>query len=288
MAIITLTSIPPRFELIGPTLETLLAQRGIAAVELSLPYHYTRFPDWDGTLPALPAGVMLYRSDRDYGPATKILCAAKRYRGQDVPLLFCDDDRAYGTDWAPCLLAEAARRPECAVALAGWDIAALRARPHAATPRHQRRPRNRDLIYRWARVRQWLTGQGRVNLAQKPPRRIIAKPGFADVLEGYGGVVVKPDFFDDLAFDVPQDAFHVDDIWLSGLLAKKHIGIWLVANQFEPKTTAADKQAALYRARVAQKGRAELDAAAIAFLQRQWGIWGGPDPALMHHGARIS
>ena len=53
MAIITLTSIPPRFELIGPTLETLLAQRGIAAVELSLPYHYTRFPDWDGTLPAI-------------------------------------------------------------------------------------------------------------------------------------------------------------------------------------------------------------------------------------------
>lgn len=275
VAIISLTSIPPRFDLMGPTLETLLAQRGIEAVELSLPYQYNRFPDWDGAIPALPAGVTVFRSRVDYGPATKILCAVQRYRGQDIQLLFCDDDRFYPPGWAAGLLAEAARHPDCAVALAGWDIADLTDRALFAAPRHQRRARNRDLIYRLARIRQTLQGKGRVSLAQKPARRIIAKSGFADILEGYGGVVVRPDFFDDQAFDVPEQAFHVDDIWLSGLLAKNRIGVWLAANQYEPKTTLADRQDALYRHRVAEKGRSELDADAIAFLRQKWGIWGG-------------
>ena len=284
--IITLSSIPPRFGLIGPTLEALVAQRGVDAVELTLPRSYRRFPDWDGTLPTLPAGVSLHRTDTDLGPATKVLPAARCHRGQDVRLLFCDDDRDYRPGWAQGLLAEADRYPDRAVALAGWDIAGLSQREAHAAPRHARRSRTWDMAYRAARLRQILSGQARAKLAQKPPRRIIAQSGFADIFEGYGGVVVRPDFFDDQSFDIPADAFHVDDIWLSGALARSGIGIWLAANRHEPKTTQADREAALYRHREAEKGRTELDAAAIEMMRARWGIWGGRDARIPEGGAR--
>lgn len=286
MTLITLTSIPPRFGLIGPTLESLAAQAGVAGVELYLPRQYRRFPDWDGGLPAVPAGVTIHRCDTDYGPATKVLCAARRHRAEGTRLLFCDDDRDYRPGWAAGLLACADRYPDRAVALAGWDIAGLARRAAFASPRHMRRSRVWDMAYRLARLKQILTGQGKAGLAQKPPRRIIAEAGFADVFEGYGGVVVRSDFFDDAAFDIPAEAFHVDDIWLSGVLARQGIGIWLAADLPEPKTTEADRTEALYRHRVAEKGRAELDAEAIAMLRQRWGIWGGAEAVIPEGGAR--
>ena len=277
MTLITLSSIPPRFELIGPTLEALVAQEGVDAVEIYLPRYYRRFPDWDGTLPKVPTGVHIQRVDVDYGPATKILAAAKHYRGENVQLLFCDDDRDYRPGWAKGLIAEAERHPDHAVALAGWDIDGLSRRSTFPHPRHKRRSRTWDFSYRASRLRQIVTGQGKAKLAQKPPRKIIAQPGFVDIFEGYGGVIVRPEFFDATSFDIPQEAFHVDDVWLSGMLTRQGIGIWLASNLFEPKTTDADRQDALFRHRVAEQGRAELDATAIQFLRQRWNIWGGAD-----------
>ncbi|WP_292288356.1 glycosyltransferase family 2 protein [Marivita sp.] len=286
MTLITLSSIPPRFGLIGPTLEALVAQKGIDGVELYLPRRYRRFPDWDGTLPRVPQGVTIHRTDTDYGPATKVLCAVKRHQADNLRLLFCDDDRDYRPGWARDLLTVADRYPDRAVALAGWDIAGLTTRSIFAAPRYRRRSRSWDMAYRVARLRQVMSGQVKARLAQKPPRRIIAQAGFADMLEGYGGVVVRPDFFDDAAFDIPDQAFHVDDVWLSGALARKGIGIWLAADLPEPKTTQADRAAALYRHREAEKGRAELDAEAITLMRARWGLWGGADVAIPEGGVR--
>ncbi|MCL3883988.1 glycosyltransferase family 2 protein [Marivita sp. GX14005] len=286
MTLITLSSIPPRFGLIGPTLESLVAQSGVDGVELTLPQRYRRFPDWDGTLPPVPHGVTIHRSETDYGPATKVLPAARRHKGQGVRLLLCDDDRDYRPGWAAGLLAEADRYPDRAVALAGWDIAGMPPRKTHASPRHARRSRKWDMAYRAARLRQILRGQGKVGLAGKPPRRIIARAGFADIFEGYGGVVLRPEFLDDQSFDIPPEAFHVDDVWLSGALARAGIGIWLAADRPEPKTTQADRAAALYRHREEDKGRAELDAAAIEMMRARWNIWGGADVPIPEAGAR--
>lgn len=275
MAVITLSSIPPRFGLIGPTLESLTSQRGVDGVELYLPRTYYRFPDWDGSLPKVPAGVTIHRLDHDYGPASKILGAVDRYHKEDIQLLFCDDDRDYTSGWASGLLSEAERFPNCVIALAGWDIAGLNSRRQFAKPRHQRRSRIWDLDYRMARLRQITSGSRNLTLAEKPARRIIARSGYADIFEGYGGVIVRPNFFDITSFNIPHQAFHVDDIWLSGLMARADIGIWLVASQYEPKTTAADRQYALYHHRESEKGRVELNAAAIDLLREKWGIWGG-------------
>ena len=49
--------------------------------------------------------------------------------------------------------------------------------------------------------------------------RRIGKPRAADILQGMGGYIVKPRFFDmDKLKDyssAPQEAFFVDDVWLS-------------------------------------------------------------------------
>ena len=79
--------------------------------------------------------------------------------------------------------------------------------------------------------------------------------------------------------------FHLEDD-LNRLPKLIHLFIWLAADQYEPKTTAADQQDALYRHRVAEKGRVELDAAAITLMRSRWNIWGGAKEAIPHGGAR--
>ena len=94
--VITLSTIPPRFSQIGPTLRSLVRQRARPeAVELYIPQSYRRFPQWGGALPEVPDGVTIIRVEEDLGPATKILPAAKAYRGQGVELIYGDDDRVF-------------------------------------------------------------------------------------------------------------------------------------------------------------------------------------------------
>ena len=87
--VISLSTIPPRFASVGPCLNALLRQTARPeAVELYIPHSYRRFPQWGGGLPEVPAGVTIVRVDEDLGPATKILPAARAWRGQDVELFF--------------------------------------------------------------------------------------------------------------------------------------------------------------------------------------------------------
>src|SRR6056297_2915531 len=74
MTTISLTSIPPRFDQLGGVLESLLDQSIAATVMLQIPQSYARFPS-PVMLPALPEGVVVHRTARDYGPATKLIGA---------------------------------------------------------------------------------------------------------------------------------------------------------------------------------------------------------------------
>ena len=75
--VVSLSSIPPRFAELAPTLNSLVNQSAdIAGVYLYVPESYRRFPEWDGSLPDVPAGVEVRRCAEDWGPATKILGAA--------------------------------------------------------------------------------------------------------------------------------------------------------------------------------------------------------------------
>jgi len=68
-----------------------------------------------------------------------------------------------------------------------------------------------------------------LSLGRWKPRK-AASSGYVDILEGWGGVLVRPHFFTDAAFDIPDILWTVDDIWLSGQLALNNVPIWLNAD----------------------------------------------------------
>jgi len=124
MYAISLTSIPPRFGRLGPVLEHLLTQQPApAAVILCLPPAYRRYPG-PVAQPVVARGVEILQAGADYGPATKVIAAARHLKGRIGKLIYCDDDWLMPQGWAAALLDEF--RPGCAVAASGYGAGRLR------------------------------------------------------------------------------------------------------------------------------------------------------------------
>ena len=67
--VVSLSSIPPRFDNLRPTLDSLLAQdRPADAALLWVPRAYRRFPGGDGRLPEVLDGVTILRCDQGCRP----------------------------------------------------------------------------------------------------------------------------------------------------------------------------------------------------------------------------
>ena len=265
MKIISLTAIPSRFDGLGPTLESLAAQ-GADQVRLHIPRAYRRFPDWDGRLPAVPAGVSVIRCDTDLGPATKILPAAQDLRGQDAQILFCDDDCILPHGWAQRLFALQARRPDQAVAIYVRP-SYLPDTPAPAGRQARQVPIALDLPYRASRLAHKLMG---TPVAHRRPFWVA---GYGDVFFGVGGVVVRPDFFDDVAFDIPDIAWLVDDIWLSAMLARQGIRIYCPWRAALPKAQSNSELDSLLSATFEGQDRQQLNRAAAKHCRDRFGVW---------------
>lgn len=265
MKIISLTSIPSRFSGLGPALESLLAQRA-DQVRLHIPRAYRRFPDWDGSLPAVPAGVQIIRCETDLGPATKVLPAARDLRGQDAQILFCDDDCIVPLGWAGRLFALQSGRPDQAVAVYVRPTYLADRTPPAGRQAWQV-PITWDLPYRASRLAHKCFG---TPVAHRRPFWIA---GYGDVFFGAGGVVVRPDFFDDVAFDIPDIAFLVDDIWLSAMLARRGIRIFCPWRAALPKSQETSGQDALLTTVFQGRDRQQLNRAASEHCRSAFGVW---------------
>lgn len=269
--IITLSSVPPRFDKIGPVLESITSQ-GADQVRLYIPQSYRRFPDWDGQMPKLPAGVQICRCPDDLGPATKILPAARDFQGQDVDLLFCDDDHIYGEGWAKSFATASAQHPGAAIAQGGWqaqDYAETTAQ-RDLTPRAVRRWRITDLEFQARFLWQDLT-QGRGRPA--PPRRVFRRSGFVDVFEGYAGVMTRPDMFDPGFYDIPPVLWGVDDVWLSGMLTLRGVPIWVQGGILDPRQAEAERHAPLAKAVIDGANRRAANRQGVEYFQTNHGIW---------------
>jgi hypothetical protein len=259
--IITLSSIPPRFAHLGPTLDSLLAQDLPAAqIILYVPERYRRFPDWDGTLPTdLPAGITLRRTPNDDGPATKILPALRDFAGQPVDLLFCDDDMLYQPGLNRRFKAARAAHPRAALCAVAHQLpgSAYRCQP---------------------RMQRWTAADLAQHLASQPPgdgpTPLLRTSGHADVAEGWGAVMVRPDYFDHRVFDIPCDLWMVDDPWLSGHLALRGVPIWAGADLPHPRRRPQVQRdiAPLFYEVIDDKTRSESDAACAAYY-RKLGVW---------------
>ena len=276
MIIITLSSIPSRFHLLGPTLESLLDQTVPAdAIEVWIPKSYRRFPEWEFELPEVPDGVTIRVADVDLGPATKVLPAAKEYRGTDAKLIYCDDDRIVSPRFVEHFLKASNRHPNCAIAASGWDIERLgfALEVNKRQPRAKRLKSRYDFPYRWRRLKQKCKELYLCRRLPKPFRSNIFKTdGYLDIMEGCGGVLVRPDMFDDVAHDIPQKLWAVDDIWLSGMLAAKDFPIWSNRSSFMPDEQF-EVSDPLHASVIDGLNRHEANCACVEYFQEHFGIW---------------
>jgi hypothetical protein len=276
MLIVTLSSIPPRFDKLGPTLTCLQRQTAqIDRILLYIPERYRRFPDWDGRLPEVPDGVEIRRVPDDIGPATKILFAAREFRGQDVDLLLCDDDRRYKPHWAQAFLEARADHPEDAIAIAGFEASRYGQSQMQKRPEPRAKPRSRgwDLRFQARMVWEFLFPPVERKYLREPTRVLFKEPGYVDCFEGFGGALVKPDFFDESAFEIPEVIWAVDDVWLSGCLARKGVKIWALADQHDTQHTPAGVYDALHKATIEGADRDDANKACIAYFRQTHGVW---------------
>lgn len=276
MAIISLTSIPPRFAGLGPVLNSLLAQSAVIdEIHLYIPRRYKRFPDWNGALPRLPCGVRLIRTECDFGPASKVLHASRDLRGQDVPILFCDDDRLYPQRWAEGLLKAHKEQPGACIATVGrhlHDLCLDRA-PCNKGNRALIGKQYVDPVYRYQRLCQQWAEKRLSTRGEKPARRLVARAGYTEILLGYAGALILPCFVDEHFYDIPEDVWMVDDIWLSGNLARRGIPIYLPKRLEVCRKAANDPVQALRDSRFAGVGRDGSNRRAVTYFQDTHGVW---------------
>lgn len=272
--VVSLSTIPTRFPYLQPVLEHLLAQTAdIDEIRLYIPKTYRRFQDYDGSLPDVPKGIRIIQPDDDLGPASKVLFAAEDLRGTDCDIIYCDDDRIYHKKWFAQMLAARAGRKNTCVSTSilelhqlGFEVESTRRPRMKQTSSNLHR--SVGLIKR--KIKQVCTGI----TDRKPPRnRDVKKPGYADIAEGFGAVLVRPDFFDAEAYDIPAVLWSVDDVWLSGHMERKGVPIWCAKGLSRPPINDGGDKSPLFRAVIDGFGRDAANKACVQYMQDTYGIW---------------
>ena len=288
--VVSLSTIPPRFPFIGQTLHSLLAQSFRPdRIEVWIPRSYRRFPEHSFCLPDVPDGVTIEVIDEDLGPATKILPCVRKYRGTNTRIVYVDDDRLYWNRFLETRLEAAAKRPDMCIAAFGCDVSFFlhgdngvdrikvdEAYKGGVTGSHfglpRTKPRRGGLKNLPSNVPYWIARE--IAFARQKGLQFMLWPpdcGYADIAEGFSGVLVKPDMFDDESFDIPPVLWAVDDVWLSGCLARKDIPIWVekIVVKGGKKNNESDGAGitALFDAVIDGHDRRQANKAAIRYFQ---------------------
>jgi len=268
--IVTLTSIPPRFENLSRKLASLEQQTVRPdGIELYIARSYRRFPGPRPALPALPSSVHVIEVEDDLGPATKILPAAKRWRGQNVDLLLCDDDRPEEKDWLERFARARRERPEDIIAEVGWCVDDFVGGPrlNIDLPRAQVSPRlGKNLAYHLKRL---------LSLRQHHPRvKIYSQSGYVDVFLGVYGAMMSPSSFHPDVWNIPDVIWTVDDVWLSGMARAQGVKIWVNAvKRVMPRDGRFDRASALKHHVEQGFDRDSANRLCIQYMREHFGIW---------------
>jgi len=222
--IISLTTIPSRMEHLYPCLRSIIGIKGVDEIVLVLPMESKREPRPDGSDPyrvpkdihelIIKHKITILRSKKDLGPATKLIPVLKREMDKKLPLekenliITLDDDKFYQSDTVTDLLKCWEKNKKCVCARKGGKI--------VFTAGKRRHPNYQQSI--------------KFGFIYEEPCRgaDFKRPSIIHVVYGTGGVLYRPSFFNDEIFDyevkdAPKEAFFVDDVWISGHLAKRRI-----------------------------------------------------------------
>jgi len=99
------------------------------------------------------------------------------------------------------------------------------------------------------------------------------RPGFVDIAQGFSGVLVDPAWLCGAGLAPPQAARAVDDIWLSGQLARQGVPIRLAPRARAGLVPAFSDAHALQKARTDGRARQEANLACADLLTRRYGLW---------------
>lgn len=251
--IVSLTTIPGREKEIAPTLASLAAQTvPPAEIVIYAPKRFRR-PELSGAqIGGLPSYCRVAPVDDDLGPATKVLYAVRDYPG--MPVIFCDDDRLYSPRMGETLLSMSERNPGACVASHALPIAQYLMQYSF----------KKDYAYRIRRI---------LSLGRYKPTR-IRKEARLDIVAGYGGVLVQSDQFDPGVYQIPDNYWLVDDIWLSGHLALAGTRIVSPGHELEHSEPNSPNETNALNTYVYQDMRREnLDRHCIQHFQRHHGLW---------------
>lgn len=260
------------------TLKALLSQSvKIDTIRVNIPKAYRRFPSDSFSMPEVPEGVTIAVEEVDMGPSTKVLPTLRDLQGTEETIIYCDDDRLPEPHWAAALLDASQRFPGQCVTLSGWDVDRLNVFPNREPDdqgRAQHAKSEKDWKYRVKRIHDQmkpLIGQKRSGV--KPSRtRTFLVEGKVDIMEGAGGVLLKPDALASDVFEVPAEMWTVDDIWLSGMAAKAKTSIQAINGPIPPEIPGSEEDALIF-ATIDGKNRAEANLQCVRYLQAQHGIW---------------
>lgn len=210
--VVTLTTIPERIGALGPVLRSLLDQTVPAdRIILWRPERSRRTGQPYPPAVGLPAGIEVL-SCTDEGPATKLLPAL--VAEPDAALVVVDDDVIYPHDFLETLLAAHRADSSAAIGWRGWRIVA------------GRRPKRFPHIFATA----------------------LSRPEPVDILLGTWGYLVPPGSFDEAVHDLagaPEECRFVDDVWLSGHLARRGVRRMVVPGGGLPIETSTSAIASL-------------------------------------------
>jgi glycosyl transferase family 2 len=201
--IASLTTVPDRIINLGPTIQSLLKQtRPPDEIVLAIPEFSIReqrpyeVPKYISRL----SRVRILHCRRDWGPATKFIPIVREElaagRG-DTLIMVVDDDRVYPRDALETYLHYNKQLPDAALCFRGAGM-----------------PRNLD--WRGARM---------IKASE------LRQPQPAAVITGCGSYLIQPRFFDESLWDysqAPKGAFYMDDIWISGCLARRNVKRYVV------------------------------------------------------------
>lgn len=140
-------------------------------------------------------------------------------------------------------------------------------------PQRVYRWRVTDIPFQLRLFRNWIIAKITGTDVVLPMRKNWLRPGYSDFFEGFGGVLVRPDFFDDACFDIPPVMWNVDDVWLSGMLARRGHFVWLDHRAKEPRERDIDLSDSLYFSQIDGHGRHESNRLCAEFLREKYGIW---------------
>ncbi|MFY0624040.1 MAG: hypothetical protein JXQ89_20340 [Pelagimonas sp.] len=263
--IVSLTTIPSRVPYLQATIDSIVAQNlKPDTIELNIPKVYSRRDLGEIDLSGLPTECDVHVVDTDFGPATKILPTVMRYWGSDARLVYCDDDRCYDPDWLSRLVSKSQDHPN--------SVIAENCLPSAGQEMRARwfKKNNRKFTYRLLRAAtlgQW--GIGKMSFVD-------------DIVEGFGGVLIRPDFLTGEAYDIPDILWSVDDVWLSGMYQRNGHDVVLTGPKKKSKfterwidETLVGDVDPLYLMETQGHGRLAANVACITYMREKYGVFSG-------------